>query len=44
MGLFNSFYDKGTFVKEINSTFLVLIHKKEEVEELKDYSTYQLIW
>lgn len=37
MGLFNSFYKSVKSVKELNSTFLVLIPKKEGVKELKDF-------
>ena len=43
MKLFKEFHDKGSFVKSLNSTFIVLIPKKGEVEELKDFRLISLV-
>ena len=43
MKLFKEFHDKGSFVKSLNSTFIVLIPKKGEVEELKDFRPISLV-
>ena len=43
MNLFREFHDKGRFVKSLNSTFIVLILKKGEVEELKDFRPISVI-
>lgn len=43
MELFNSFPEKETFVKKLNSTFLVLIPKKEGAKELKDFRPISLL-
>ena len=37
MGVFKEFYEKDTFTKSINTTFLVLIPKKGGAEDLKDF-------
>ena len=49
MGLFRDFHDHGSFVRSLNSTFMVLIPKRG-VEDLKDFipisltrSIYKLI-
>ena len=36
MGFFKEFHEQGKFVRSINATFLVLIPKKQNVEDLKD--------
>ena len=36
MGLFKEFYEHKKFVRTLNTTFLVLIPKKGDVEDLKD--------
>ena len=43
MGFFKEFYEKGTFTKSINTTFLVLIPKKGGVEDLKDFQPISLV-
>ena len=37
MGFFKDFFDQNKFVRNLNSTFLVLINKKENVVDIKDY-------
>ena len=44
MGLFEDFHEHGSFVRSLNSTFMVLIPKRVRVEDLKDFQTYQLNW
>ena len=36
LGFFKEFYEHSIFVKSLNATFLVLILKKTNVEDLKD--------
>ena len=43
MGFFKEFYEKGTFTKSINTTFLVLILKKGGAEDLKDFRPISLV-
>ena len=43
MGVFKEFYEKGTFTKSINTTFLVLIPKKGGAEDLKDFQPISLV-
>ena len=50
MGLFRDFHEHGSFVRSLNSTFMVLIPKRGGVEDLKDFrliiltgSIYKLI-
>ena len=37
MGLFRDFHEHGSFVRSLNSTFMVLIPKRGGVEDLKDF-------
>ncbi|RVW43937.1 Retrovirus-related Pol polyprotein from type-1 retrotransposable element R2 [Vitis vinifera] len=41
LGLFREFYLHGTFQRSLNSTFLLLIPKKEGTEDLKDFRPNQ---
>ena len=43
MELFKDFHQQGRFVKSLNSTFLVLIPKKEGAEDLKDFRPISLV-
>ena len=43
MDMFHEFFVTGTFTKSINTTFLVLIPKKEGVEDLKDFRPISLL-
>ena len=43
MGLFKDFFDQNKFVRNLNSTFLVLIPKKENVVDIKDYRRISLV-
>ena len=50
MGLFIDFHEHGSFVRSINTTFMVLIPKRGGAEDLKDFkpinltgSSYKLI-
>ena len=44
MGLFKDFHERGSFVRCLNSTFLLLIPKKKGgVEDLKDFKPVSLI-
>ena len=36
LGFFKEFHEQGRFVKQLNATFLVLIPKKQTVEDFKD--------
>ena len=43
MGLFKEFYEHKKFVRNLNATFLVLIPKKGDVEDLKDCRPISLV-
>ncbi|RVW39533.1 Transposon TX1 uncharacterized 149 kDa protein [Vitis vinifera] len=43
LGLFSKFYIHGTFQRSLNSTFLVLIPKKEGAEDLRDFIPISLV-
>ena len=43
MGFFKEFHEQGKFVRSINATFLVLIPKKQNVEDLKDLRSISLV-
>ena len=43
MELFKEFYEKEKFVRSLNATFLVLIPKKGNVEDIKDYRPISLL-
>ena len=43
LGLFREFYLHGTFQRSLNSTFLLLIPKKEGVEDLRDFRPINLV-
>ena len=43
MGFFKDFFDQNKFMKNLNSTFLVLIPKKENVVDIKDYRPISLV-
>ena len=43
MAIFKDFFDTGKFVKSLNSTFIVMIPKKEEAEDLKDFRPISLV-
>ena len=43
MGLFKEFYEHKKFVRTLNTTFLVLIPKKGDVEDLKDFRPISLV-
>ena len=43
MGLFRDFHDHGSFVRSLNSIFMVLIPKQGGVEDLKDFRPISLI-
>ena len=43
MGFFKEFHDNNKFVKSLNSTFLVLIPKKETAEDIMDYRLISLV-
>ena len=43
LGLFREFYLHGTFQRSLNSTFLLLIPKKEEAEDLRDFRPISLV-
>ena len=43
LGLFREFYLHGTFQRSFNSTFLMLIPKKELVEDLRDFKPISLV-
>ena len=42
LGLFRDFHDHGSFVRSLNSTFMVLIPKRGGVEDLKDFRPISL--
>lgn len=41
--VFDDFYRPGSFVKAINTTFLVLIHKVEGANDIKDFRLISLV-
>ncbi|RVX04382.1 hypothetical protein CK203_018611 [Vitis vinifera] len=43
MGLFKDFFERGKFVRSLNSTFLVLVPKKGGAEDLRDYRPISLV-
>ena len=43
MAAFKDFFDTGKFVKSLNSTFIVMIPKKEGAEDLKDFRPISLV-
>ena len=43
LGFFKEFHEQGRFVKHLNATFLVLIPKKQTVEDLKDLRPISLV-
>ena len=43
IGFFKEFHDQNRFVKSLNVTFLVLIPKKQNVEDLKDLRPISLV-
>ena len=43
MNLFREFYEKGMFTLSLNTTFHVLIPKKEGVEDLKEFIPISLV-
>ena len=43
LGLFREFYLHGTFQRSLNSTFLLLIPKKEGTEDLKNFRPISLV-
>ena len=43
MEFFKEFYEKKKFVKSLNATFLVLIPKKGNIEDVKDYRPISLL-
>ncbi|RVW89084.1 LINE-1 retrotransposable element ORF2 protein [Vitis vinifera] len=43
LGLFREFYLHGTFQRSLNSTFLLLIPKKEGTEDLRDFRPISLV-
>ena len=43
IGFFKEFHDNSRFVKNLNTTFLVLISKKQTVEDLKDLRPISLV-
>ena len=43
MDFFKEFYEKKKFVRSLNATFLVLIPKKGNVEDIKDYRPFSML-
>ncbi|RVW41716.1 Transposon TX1 uncharacterized 149 kDa protein [Vitis vinifera] len=43
MNFFRQFHESGSFVRSLNATFLVLIPKKGEAEDLKDFRPISLV-
>ena len=43
MNFFKDFYDDGRFVRSVNATFLVLIPKRGDVEDLRDFKPINLV-
>ena len=43
LGFFKEFHEQGKFVRSLNATFLVLVPKKQNVEDLKDLRPISLM-
>ena len=43
MNMFKDFHNTGRFVKSLNTTFIVLILKKGEAADLKDFRPISLV-
>ena len=43
MGFFKEFYEHNRFVRSLNSTFMVLIPKKRDAEDIKDFRPISLL-
>ena len=43
MGFLREFHERGRFVKSLNATFLVLVPKKGDAEDLKDFRPISLV-
>ena len=43
LGFFKEFHEQGKFVRSLNAAFLVLVPKKQNVEDLKDLSPISLV-
>ncbi|RVW34945.1 Transposon TX1 uncharacterized 149 kDa protein [Vitis vinifera] len=43
MGFFKDFFERGKFIRSVNSTFLVLVPKKGGAEDLRDYRPISLV-
>ena len=43
MGFFKDFFEQNKFTRSLNSTFLVLIPKKDNVVDFKDYRPISLV-
>ena len=43
MGFFNEFYEHYRFVRSLNSIFLVLIPKKGDAMDIKDFKPISLV-
>ena len=43
MGFFKEFYEQNKFVRSLNSTFLILIPKKGDAEDIKDFRPISLL-
>ena len=43
MGFFNEFHAHNRFVRSLNSTFLVLIPKRGDAVDLKDFGPISLV-
>ena len=43
MAVFNDFFVSGKFVKSLNSTFIVMVPKKEGADDFKDFKPISLV-
>ena len=43
MGFFKEIYENNLFVRSLNSTFLVLVPKNENVVDIKDFRSISLV-
>ena len=43
MGFFKDFFERGKFVRSLNSTFLVLVPKKGGADDLRYYRPISLV-